>query len=47
METKINKIIKDFSLIKDQFKTKENALLKKQIEELNNENAKLKKKINK
>jgi hypothetical protein len=47
MDTKINKIIKDFSLIKDQFKAKENALLKKQIDELNNENSKLKKKINK
>ena len=36
MDIKFNKIIKDFSLIKDQFKTKENALLKKQIDDLNN-----------
>ena len=47
IDSKINKIIKDFSLLKEQFKSKENALLKKQIDDLNNENLKLKKKINK
>ena len=47
IDTKINKIVKDFSLLKEQFKSKENALLKKQIEDLNNENSKLKRKINK
>ena len=45
IDTKINKIVKDFSLLKEQFKSKENALLKKQIEDLNNENSKLKKKL--
>ena len=44
---KINKIIKYFSLLKEQFKSKENALLKKQIDDTNNENIKLKKKLNK
>ena len=47
IDTKLNKIMKDFSLLKEQFKSKENALLQKQIEDLNNENNKLKKKINK
>ena len=47
IDTKLNKIMKDFSLLKEQFKSKENALLQKQIEDLNNENTKLKKKINK
>ena len=47
LDTKINKIVKDFSLLKEQFKSKENALLKKQIDELNSENIKLKKKLNK
>ena len=47
IDTKLNKIIKDFSLLKEQFKSKENALLKKQLEDLNIENTKLKKKINK
>ena len=47
IDTKINKIIKDFSLLKEQFKSKENALLKKQIDDTNNENIKLKKKLNK
>ena len=47
IDTKINKIVKDFSLLKEQFKSKENALLKKKIEDLNNENSKLKRKINK
>ena len=46
IDTKINKIVKDFSLLKEQFKSKENALLRKQIDELNNENSKLKKKMN-
>ena len=46
IDTKINKIVRDFSLLKEQFKSKENALLKKQIDDLNNENAKLKKKLN-
>ena len=45
IDTKINKIVKDFSLLKEQFKSKENTLLKKQIEDLNNENSKLKKKL--
>ena len=47
IDTKINKIVKDFSLLKEQFKSKENILLKKQIEDLNNENTKLKRKLNK
>ena len=47
IDNKINKIVKDFSSLKEQFKSKENALLKKQIEDLNNENIKLKKIINK
>ena len=47
IDTKINKIVKDFSLLKEQFKSKENALLRKQIDDLNNENANLKKKLNK
>ena len=47
IDAKINKIVKDFSTLKEQFKSKENALLRKQIDELNNENAKLKKKLNK
>ena len=47
IDTKINKIVKDFSLLKEQFKSKENILLKKQIEDLNNENVKLKQKLNK
>ena len=47
IDIKINKIVKDFALLKDKFNSKENALLKKQIEELNNENNKLKKRINK
>ena len=47
IDTKINKIVKDFSLLKEQFKSKENTLLKKQIEDLNNENTKLKRKLNK
>jgi chromosome segregation ATPase len=46
IDKKINKIVKDFSSLREQFQSKENALLKKQIEELNNENIKLKKKIN-
>ena len=46
IDTKINKIVRDFSLLKEQFKSKENALLKKQMDDLNNENAKLKKKLN-
>ena len=45
IDTKINKIVKDFSLLKEQFKSKENTLLKKQIEDLNNENSKLKKQL--
>ena len=47
IDTKINKIVKDFSLLKEQFKSKENILLKKQIEDLNNENTKIKRKLNK
>ena len=47
IDTKINKIVKDFSLLKEQFKSKENTLLKKQIEDLNNENTKIKRKLNK
>ena len=46
LDNRINKIVKDFSSLKEQFKSKENALLKKQIEDLNNENNKLKKKLN-
>ena len=34
VDMKINKIVNDFSSLKDQFKSKENILLRKQIEEL-------------
>ena len=44
VDMKINKIVNDFSSLKDQFKSKENILLRKQIEELKDENSKLKKK---
>ena len=47
IDIKINKIVNDFSLLKEQFQSKENILLKKQIEDLNNENVKLKQKLNK
>ena len=47
IDIKINKIVNDFSSLKDLFKSKENILLRKQIEELSNENTKLKNKINK
>ena len=46
IDNRINKIVKDFSSLKEKFQSKENALLKKQIEELYNENNKLKRKIN-
>ena len=44
IDIKINKIVNDFSLLKEQFQSKENILLKKQIEDINNENVKLKQK---
>ena len=47
IDKRINKIVKDFGALKEQFQSKENLLLKKQIEELNVENNKLKKKLNK
>ena len=47
IDTKINKIVKDFSSLKELFKSKENALLKKQIDDLSAENQKLKKYVNK
>ena len=47
IDKRINKIVKDFGALKEQFQSKENLLLKKQIEELNLENNKLKKKLNK
>ena len=47
IDKRINKIVKDFGALKEQFQSKENLLLKKQIEELNLENNKLKKKLSK
>ena len=47
IDKRINKIVKDFGALKEQFQNKENLLLKKQIEELNIENNKLKNKLKK
>ena len=47
IDKRINKIVKDFGALKEQFQNKENLLLKKQIEELNIENNKLKNKMKK
>ena len=47
IDKRINKIVKDFRALKEQFQNKENLLLKKQIEELNIENNKLKNKLKK
>ena len=45
IDKRLNKIVKDFGGLKEQFQSKENLLLKKQIDELYVENNKLKKKL--
>ena len=47
IDKRLNKIVKDFGGLKEQFQSKENLLLKKQIDELYVENNKLKKKLSK
>ena len=47
IDKRLNKIVKDFGVLKEQFQSKENLLLKKQIDELYVENNKLKKKLSK
>ena len=46
IDKRLNKIVKDFGGLKEQFQSKENLLLKKQMDELYIENNKLKKKLN-
>ena len=47
LDYKINSIFKDFNMVKEQFRSKENILLQKQIADLNMEIEKYKKRIEK